>query len=179
MSHATSKPPFDAIDPVQFRAVMGQFGTGVTVVTYRAEGETFGMTANAFMSVSLSPPLVMVSVRNPSRFASSVQLGDHYGVSFLTQDQQHVSAHFGGRPPSDTAPGFADHGGIALIPDALAHIGCEVVDIHPAGDHLLFIGKVLHLNRCNTAAPLMFFGGRYQQLKSPPPQCSWESIDGW
>lgn len=169
----------NAIDPKLYRSVMGQFATGVTVVTYRHDGKPAGMTANAFMSVSLNPALVLISVRNPSRFSSTVRIGDQYGVSFLRESQEGLSSHFGGRPNAAVGSPFVERCGTPLIAGALAHIVAHVVDIHEAGDHLLYIGAVEHLQLGEQARPLIFFGGKYKQIHAHEPVFSWSSPDGW
>ena len=83
-----------AFDPRLFRDVMGRFATGVAVVSFVRDGVPAGMTVNAFMSVSLSPPLVTVSVRRASSFNDHVGLGARYGVNILTEQQQHLGGHF-------------------------------------------------------------------------------------
>lgn len=179
----------DAVDAGLFRRVMGQFATGVTVITWLADGQPAAMTANAFMSVSLEPPLVLVSVRRAARFAAQMRAGERYGVSFLGERQQELSAHFGGRPVDGLAVPFAQAHGVPLIDGALAQIAAEVVAVHEAGDHLLYLGRVLHLAQGNLArgnlaqgvqaAPLIFCGGQYRQLKPGKPSYCWESVDGW
>src|SRR5688500_8077848 len=80
-----------------FRQVMGRFATGVTVVTTRLNGETFGMTANAFMAGSLEPMLCVVSINHAAQMHGRLRAAGHYGVSFLTDGQQHLAAHFAGK----------------------------------------------------------------------------------
>ncbi len=87
-------PPFD---PRQFRSALGRFASGVTVVTARYEDQTHGMTANAFVSVSLDPPLVLVSLDNRSYMHRILPKLGHYGVSVLAEDQERLSNHFAGR----------------------------------------------------------------------------------
>lgn len=167
------------ITPQAFRTTMGRFATGVTVVGYHAEGRPAGMTANAFMSVSLAPPLVLVSVRQASRFAACVGLGSAVGISLLAEDQQAISGHFGGRPVADLAPPFEPDAAVPLVAGALAQIVAEVVDIHPAGDHLLCVAQVQQLMQGRAAAPLVFHGGQYRQLQPARPAVTWHSQDGW
>src|SRR6185312_6504868 len=94
------------IDPALFRAVMSSFATGVTVISTEAHGELRGMTANAFMSGSLDPPLCIVSVGKNARTHALLLDAGHFGVSILTQAQQRLSAHFAGRPELDLNPAF-------------------------------------------------------------------------
>lgn len=168
------------IDPAAYRAVMRRFATGVTVVSHLHDGQPAGMTANAFLSVSMEPPLVLVSVRRQSAFNARVGLGDRYGVNFLSERQQDLSAHFGGRRDEGLAPRFADAGGVPLLAGSLAQVVARVVDIHPAGDHLLYIGEVEDLRCGDEAAPLIFYGGAYKQLNAHEPPIHWHGgSDGW
>ena len=79
-----------------FRQVMGRFATGVTVVTTQIGTETFGMTANAFMAGSLDPMLCVISINHAAQMHGRLRQAGHYGVSFLSQEQQHLAAHFAG-----------------------------------------------------------------------------------
>jgi flavin reductase (DIM6/NTAB) family NADH-FMN oxidoreductase RutF len=147
----------------ELRQVMGRFATGVTVVT-TTDGDTIhGMTANAFMSVSLHPPLVLVSLGR-CRMGEMLPRTGRYGVSVLAHDQEHLAAHFAAQRVSRVEPTFAWHDGLPLLDGALAHLGCRVVDVHPAGDHVLWIGEVEHL-RYRDAEPLLFYTGRFGTLR--------------
>jgi flavin reductase (DIM6/NTAB) family NADH-FMN oxidoreductase RutF len=156
---------YPAIDPMQFRKTLGHFVTGVTVVTVAHEEGPRGMTANAFMSVSLDPPLVLVSVAHRAHMHAFLGLGARYGVNILSDDQEAVSRHFSGRPNPDLTLHFSWHEGIPLLGGAIAHIAAEVVDVHPAGDHTLFIGRVLHLD-VGTGRALLYYAGLYGHISS-------------
>jgi flavin reductase (DIM6/NTAB) family NADH-FMN oxidoreductase RutF len=151
------------VDAARFRSAMGKFATGVCVVGYVLDGAPAGLTANAFVSVSLDPPLVLVSVRNQSRFLAAVSIGDRYAVNVLAHHQDQVSDHFGGRSKGNEACAFRDRHGAPLIEDCLASIVARVVDLHPAGDHTLVIGHVEHLEE-RIAPPLIYFAGRYERI---------------
>lgn len=151
-------------DPACFRRVMGKFATGVTVVTWLRDGAPAGMTANAFMSVSLEPQLVLVSARNASRFCASVGTGHTFGINFLGEHQEDLSAHFGGKA-SEGLGAMAMHGsGTPYLPESLAHLIVRVAAIHPAGDHRLYVAEVMALEENAEASPLLFYGGRYGRL---------------
>lgn len=152
-----------AIDPHLFRRTMGRFTSGVTVVTTVDEGRVHGMTANGFLSVSLEPPLVLVSIGERSRMAGLLRHTGRYGVSVLADDQQLHSQHFAGRPVPGLDPEFDHVDGTAYLRGAIGRIGCDVVEIHPAGDHLLFLGRVTHLEH-SEEPPLVFFTGSYRAL---------------
>ena len=158
---------------------MGRFATGVAVVSFLRDGVPSGMTVNAFMSVSLSPPLVTVSVRRASSFNDHVALGAHYGVNILTDEQQHLGGHFAGQAARDASVTFSMDHGTPLLENSLAHIVARVVDIHPAGDHLLYIGEVERLIVGAEAKPLIFFTGRYKQIAAHEPSMQWSALDGW
>lgn len=152
------------VDPKLFRSVMGRFATGVTIVTTRTGEVIHGMTANAFMSVSLEPPLVLVSVGQRARLHAYLQEASHYGVSILAAHQQRLSDHFAGRTQEAFDPEFVEILGVPLIRGALAHIVAEIAARYPVGDHTLFVGQVLHLAH-QPLAPLVYHGGQYCALE--------------
>lgn len=161
---AESSAIAERIDPREFRRTLGRFATGVTVIT-TVSGETVhGMTANAFMSVSLDPPLVAVAVDHRARMHRLLEETGRYGVSILAEDQELLARHFGGRPQVSGEPRFEWQRGLPLIAGAVAHLVCRVVQAVPAGDHTLFIGQVEYLD-CRDGAPLLFCGGNYRCLE--------------
>jgi flavin reductase (DIM6/NTAB) family NADH-FMN oxidoreductase RutF len=145
------------------RQVMGRFATGVTVVTTMHRDTIHGMTANAFLSVSLRPPLVLVSLGR-CRMSEMLPLTKRYGVSVLAHDQEQLAAHFAAQRPAPVPPSFAWHDGLPLLEGALAHLACRVVDVHPAGDHVLWIGEVEHLRHVE-GEPLLFYTGRFGTVR--------------
>jgi flavin reductase (DIM6/NTAB) family NADH-FMN oxidoreductase RutF len=147
---------------LELRQVMGRFATGVTVVTTTHRETIHGMTANAFLSVSLRPPLVLVSLGR-CRMSEMLPRTGRYGVSVLASDQEHFAAHFAGQRVSPVAPEFVWHKDLPLLDGALAHVGCRVVDVHTAGDHVLWIGEVEHLYH-REGEPLLFYTGRFGTL---------------
>lgn len=167
-------------DPKLFRDVMGHFATGVTVVSYLCDGEPRGMTANAFMSVSLDPPMAMISVRRAARFTAAVAKGDRFGVNFLLESQQGLSAHFGGRPAHDLPSPFENRNGTPLLCESLAQMTLRTVDVHEAGDHLLYIGEVEQLSLGQDRKPLVFYSGSYKQVQMhAAPELFWAGNEGW
>lgn len=150
------------MDDRLYRDVMGKFATGVTVLLTENEGEVHGMTANGFMSVSLDPKLVVISIGHKAKFLEKVSQSKKYTVNILAEDQENYSRHFAGRPGSEPV-NFEKLAEQPVLQGAIAQIACEVVSEHVEGDHTLFIGKVvdLHLEYKN---PLLFFGGKYRQL---------------
>jgi flavin reductase (DIM6/NTAB) family NADH-FMN oxidoreductase RutF len=167
--------PTPAIDARTFRATMGRFATGVTVVTAGQEGSVHGMTANAFLSVSLAPPLVLVSVDNRARITQHLAADTRYGVNILSEKQEDLSRHFGGHPQEGIHIPFVWHDGTPMLDGCVAHIVARVVDIHAAGDHTLYIGHVEYLKWWEKR-PLLFYAGQYDQLTvthNLPDEMAW------
>ncbi|MCM8747821.1 flavin reductase family protein [Thermomicrobiaceae bacterium CFH 74404] len=161
---AVSPDTSSSIDPREFRRTLGRFATGVTVITTVSGATVHGMTANAFMSVSLDPPLVTVAVDHRARMHRLLEETGRYGVSILAENQELLARHFGGRPQVSEEPRFEWQHGLPLIEGAVAHLVCRIVQAVPAGDHTLFIGQVEHLD-CRDGAPLLFYGGNYRCLE--------------
>ena len=157
-------------DPaVAFRRTLGMFATGVTVITTRAGDQVHGMTANAFMSVSLQPPLVLVSIDRRARMCALLHEGSRYAVNVLEAGQAALSDRFAGRPAAagGPEPSFVVVHDTPLVEGALAHIVARVVRSYWGGDHSLFIGQVEYA-RYGEGAPLLFHGGRYERLAGDP-----------
>jgi len=178
------------IDARLFRSTMGRFATGVTVVTVTHDnGKQHAITVNAFLSVSLDPPLVLVSINNQSRMIAHLHPGGSYGINVLAASQEQHSRHFGGRPveglevswlPRIGGQGEPSHDDEApLLDGCVAHIVARIVDIHLAGDHTLYIGHVEYL-RYWEQRPLLFFSGKYKQIDAFEPMNAWSiSSEGW
>ncbi|MCB0116333.1 MAG: flavin reductase [Caldilineaceae bacterium] len=153
------------MDPKAFRNALGRFASGVTVVTTVVDDKVHGMTASAFVSVSLDPPLVLVSVDKRAHLHAMLQEGSRYGVSILSGDQADYSQHFAGFGAPDLAPEFVWQDGIPLLKEALTHLVTTVVDAHEAGDHTLFIARVEHLDWAD-GDPLLYFRGKYGDFQA-------------
>lgn len=150
-----------------FRNVMGKFATGVTVITTKVDDEIHGMTANAFMSISLEPKLVTISVDNKAKMLDKIKASGKYAVSFLSEEQVGVSMHFAGQKRLEGEFKFDYLLDLPVIPNALASVVCNVYETHVIGDHTLFVGEVLDIV-VRDGNPLTFFGGKYglnQQLE--------------
>jgi flavin reductase len=156
-------------DPaIAFRKTLGMFATGVTVLTTRAGESIHGMTANAFMSVSLRPPLVLVSVDRRARMSDLLHEGTRLGVNVLEAGQAALSDHFAGRTMAeDVEPRFELVHDTPLVEGALAHLATRIVRSYWGGDHSLFLGQVVYA-RYGDGEPLLFHGGRYERLVRDP-----------
>jgi flavin reductase len=153
-----------------FRLALGQFATGVTVVTVeRGPGQVHGMTANSFTSVSLDPLLILICVDQNAQMLPLLQLQKRFGVSVLKENQQAVSEYFAQAEESTEAE--KDLGiryrwtetGIPLLQDALAHLACNVVASYVAGDHTIFIGEVESVE-VSEGEPLVYLRGDYRRV---------------
>lgn len=155
-------------DPVlAFRRTLGMFATGVTVITTIAAGQVHGMTANAFMSVSLRPPLVLISVDNRARMHALLNEGKRFGISVLAEDQEGLSDRFAGRLKGEAAEAsFEVVRETPLVEGALANLVARVARSYWGGDHSLFLGRVEYA-RYGQGSPLLFHGGHYEVLSSP------------
>ncbi|MCL6575424.1 flavin reductase family protein [Kyrpidia sp.] len=153
------------MDAMTFRQVMGLFGTGVTVVTVPDGDGAHGMTANSFTSVSLDPPLILVSVDRRARTHELIREAGRFGVSILREEQEGVSRHFAGKPDPAVAAALEYEWpeDIPVLAGSLAQIACRLWAEYDGGDHTLYVGEVLYL-AANEGRPLLFFQGRYRRL---------------
>jgi flavin reductase (DIM6/NTAB) family NADH-FMN oxidoreductase RutF len=158
---AAQAPSFDR---AAFRAALGMFATGVTIVTARGpQGQPIGLTANSFNSVSLDPPLVLWSL---ARYAGSMDIfsrGSHYAINILSAGQHALAQRFADRS-SDRFAGLAFRegaGGAPVLEGVAAVFECFNRARYEEGDHVIFVGEVEHCARSEGATPLIFHGGRY------------------
>ncbi|MFJ7746664.1 flavin reductase family protein [Peribacillus sp. NPDC097295] len=153
------------MDDRLFRDTMGKFSTGVTVITTKHDGKVHGMTANAFMSVSLNPKLVVISIGENARCLNKIRESGQFGVNILAEDQQEHSMIFAGQKKGEIDIEFGTLAGVPVLPGALAQISCEVVSSYVEGDHTLFIGKVQDI-LLEEKEPLLFYSGKYYSLQT-------------
>ena len=154
------------LDQDAFRAVLGRFASGVTIVTVRgANGRDYGMTVSAFSSVSLEPPLVMVCIGEDASLKPMIAEATHYGVSILASDQEPLSRRFAAHGERFDGVGFTrGDNGMALIDGALAFMECRIIARHRAGDHTVVIGEVEAASVADQR-PLLYYRGGYAQLE--------------
>jgi 4-hydroxyphenylacetate 3-hydroxylase, reductase component len=149
-------------DPAAFRRCLGQFGTGVTVITAASGDDLVGMTANSFSSVSLDPPLVLWSTKRTSQSFAAFQAATHFAVNVLSHDQIALSKHFGrsGGDKFSDISWRAGIGGAPLLDGTLCSFECRKAAEYPGGDHLIVLGEVQRFARYERGA-LLFAQGRY------------------
>lgn len=157
----------DSDTAVEFRRTLGMFATGVTVITTLGDEQVHGMTANAFMSVSLQPPLIVISVDRRARMNNLLREGVQFGVSVLEEGQSVLSDRFAGRDTEGPEPVFELVHETPLVEGALAHLVARVVRSYWGGDHSLFLGRVEYV-RYGEGTPLLFHGGGYGRVVGNP-----------
>ncbi|RLL47019.1 flavin reductase [Oceanobacillus piezotolerans] len=148
----------------KFRNAMGSFATGVTVITTEVDGNIHGMTANAFMSQSLIPKLVAISLKEDAHMLKKIKQSGQFCINVLSEDQQDLSKVFAGQVKIDSEIQFDYLDGKPVIPDALAQVACHVKSEYIEGDHTLFIGEVTDVN-LEDGEPLIFSKGKYRTLE--------------
>ena len=147
-----------------FRAALGMFATGVTIVTARrADGAPVGLTANSFNSVSLSPPLVLWSLARNAGSMAAFERGSHYAIHILSAEQHALAVRFAGKSVNRFAdvPFREGAGGAPVLDGAAAVFECFNRSRYEEGDHVIFVGEVEHCEWRAGAQPLIFHGGRY------------------
>jgi len=155
------------IDSDSFRAALGRFASGITVVTARDDGgRDHGMTVSAFCSVSLEPSFVLVCIGHEASMHGLMMKVDHVGISVLSNEQEPLSRRFAD-PESDRFDGVGytrGENGVALLDDALVHLECDVVARQEAGDHTIVVCAVERAAAFD-GRPLLYYRGGYAQLE--------------
>jgi flavin reductase (DIM6/NTAB) family NADH-FMN oxidoreductase RutF len=156
------------IDAQELRRVMGHFATGVTVITTRdKDGVPTGLTANAFLSLSLNPPLVLISVDKSAQCYACFECENGFTVNFLGEHQEELSRRFATKG-IDKFAGLQWHegtNGAAVLDGVLGYVECKIRQCLDGGDHTIVIGEILSAE-ASGERPLLFFKGRYQRLPS-------------
>lgn len=156
-----------SVDQAAFRGALGRFASGVTVVSTVVEDIDHAMTASAFTSVSLDPPLVLMCSHKTSRFHDAVLRTGVWGVSILAEEARGASSWFSqrGRPLEDQFKGFDSRRakcGVLLLVDALAWLECETTSVHDGGDHTIVVGTVTNAEvRDDLDDPLLYYRSHY------------------
>lgn len=153
------------VESPQFRQLLGRFATGVTVLTSRtADGEPIGMTANSLASVSLQPPLVLVSVEKGHEMHTAMEKGTHYVFNILSSEQEALSRRFAASKPDFRGVSYRENQhGIVVLEGVVAHLECEKQHAVPGGDHTVFIGLVVGGDTTDKR-PLLYYRGGYAGL---------------
>lgn len=154
----------DAAHERAFRDALGQFATGVTVVTTLSAKGRLGITANSFAALSLDPALVMWAPGRFSRRFDAFEQADHFAIHVLAEDQLWLARHFAGDGLDFNLDGVTEGtGGAPLLAGCLARFECRRHAVHPGGDHAIVVGEVLRV-QARTGAGLSFFAGTYRSI---------------
>jgi 3-hydroxy-9,10-secoandrosta-1,3,5(10)-triene-9,17-dione monooxygenase reductase component len=162
---ATGAP---TIDGAHFRAVLGHFTTGITIVTGMEGTEPVGLTCQSFVSLSLDPPLVGFAPSTSSTSWPRVRSSGAFCVNVLGEDQEELCRSFatsgldkfrgvGWRPAETGSP---------LLDDVLAWVDCRIEEEYPAGDHVIVVGRVVELAATRSGRPLLFYRGGYGRFEA-------------
>jgi 3-hydroxy-9,10-secoandrosta-1,3,5(10)-triene-9,17-dione monooxygenase reductase component len=156
-------------DAADFRLVLGQFATGVTIITAVDDGEPVGVAANSFTSVSLDPPLVLFCVARSSSTWPRIERARKFAVNILGEHQEELSQLFA-KKGADRFGSVEWHlgiGGSPVLHDCLAYLDCAFWNEYDGGDHIIVVGRVLDLGLTHDAGPLVFYQGRYGRVVMP------------
>lgn len=154
------------MDPQELRRVMGHFATGVTVITTMdRSGNPFGLTANAFTSLSLDPPLVLVCIDKGVQCYPYFEESGLFAVNLLSENQEELSRRFAtkGIEKFSGVKWHKGKQGVALLDGAIGHIECRIVNRYDGGDHTIYVGEVVRTSASGDR-PLIFFKGKYRRL---------------
>lgn len=179
----TSHVAGQAFSTREFREALGCFATGVTLITTQGADHPYGMTANAFSSVSLEPPLVLVCVVNGTEGSRRIRENGCFAVNVLGHDQETLSRYFAssdrprGTEMFDSIPHSRATTGSPVIDGIASYFDCRLVARHEAGDHIIFIGQVVALGANHQMQPLLFHQGRYGQMAEQPVEPGGEERD--
>jgi flavin reductase (DIM6/NTAB) family NADH-FMN oxidoreductase RutF len=154
-----------------FRNALGAFATGVTVITTQRGEHPYGMTANAFSSLSLDPPLILVCVKSSAEGSQIIDQNGVFAVNVLGSEQEALSRYFSSKERPRGIDAFKEishrrgRSGSPILEGVAAFLDCRVTARHPAGDHIIFIGEVLALGIDASVEPLLFHLGQYRYLR--------------
>lgn len=166
VSPPLSMPSAATPDAHTMRSALGGFATGVTIVTCRGErGESIGLTVSSFNALSLDPPLVLWSLRLASPSLPAFEAASHFAINVLAEAQVELSRRFASARPDkfDEGAWSPGIGGVPLLAGCAASFECEMLSSQTAGDHRLFIGRVLAAV-AQPVPPLVYHAGRYHLL---------------
>lgn len=171
------------LDPRLLRNCFGHFATGVTVVTYRSEGETYGITVNAFTSVSLDPPLALVSLDRKAKACLLIE-EQNFTINLLGADQNELAWQFAGKPKDNSDIGWEEGEFAPRLRGCLAWIECTPWRSYDGGDHVLHVGNIKNFES-HGGEPLLFYTGKLHHMGEPTDGIPWtDSMDspgamGW
>jgi flavin reductase (DIM6/NTAB) family NADH-FMN oxidoreductase RutF len=155
-----------SIEQTEFRLALGNFASGVTVITTQHQGQLHGTTVSAFCSLSLKPPLILVSIDLNATIHDLILASEVFAVNILPEYDETISRHFARRIPDKFLNISYNLGqlGVPLLEDALTRLECRLVTHYSGGDHSIFIGEVVSTSTQAHGQPLLYFRGKYGQF---------------
>lgn len=156
--------PVKDFDQIAFRNACGGFATGVAIITTRNGDIEHGMTANAFMSISLDPPMVAVSIAKTAKMLGHIREAGRFAVSILPENAETLALHFAGRPDKSITQPLTEFDGLPVARDACVVFATDVSDDVEAGDHVIFLGAVTAMHNAPDRIPLLFHKGRFGKV---------------
>lgn|SRR5690625_1590534 len=153
------------MDDQSFRDAMGKFSTGIAVITTEYDDKIVGMTVNTFVSISLNPRLIAISIGDTTNMYRILSETKKFGVSILKEDQKELSMIFSNQIKKSVEIHFEDRDGLPVIKNSLATISCHVKNMVIAGDHMIFISEVTDF-AINEGDPILYFGSCYRTIQS-------------
>ena len=162
-----------AVTAKEFRRALGNFATGVCVVTCRIGERTHGITVNTLTSVSLDPPLVLICIDQKAIAHAMIPDAEYFAVNILSERQREISDYFAYRLALDPihelkdVPHHPGATGAPLVDGALAYLECRVSAQYPGGDHTIFLAEVQRVEVVAEDTPLLFHRGKYPKLEKP------------
>ncbi|MCT2536374.1 flavin reductase family protein [Aquibacillus koreensis] len=151
------------MDNKLFRQAMSKFATGINIVTIRHNNVIHGMTVNAFMSVSLDPKLIAISIDEKASMYQLIQDTKEFGISILLEDQKDISMILAKQKAADKEIEYKDVNNIPVLKDALVTMSCKVDEMVPAGDHMIFIAEVTSIE-VKEGNPILYYNGKYRKV---------------
>jgi flavin reductase (DIM6/NTAB) family NADH-FMN oxidoreductase RutF len=153
------------VDQGEFRQAMSHFASGVTVVTTREDDDLVGITVSAFASLSLEPPLVLISIDHRARSHDAIAQSGMFAVNILTDQQEAVARRFASHIPDKFLPGtyWLSERGLPLLQDVLVQVECRLVNTLPGGDHTIYVGEVLS-TQINDGQPLLYYHSQFGEF---------------
>ncbi len=156
------------INKDEFRAALGRFASGVTIVTTKdADGKLYGLTVSAFCSVSLEPPLILVCIEKTTGSHHALKKSGFFAVNILHESQQYYSDQFASYLPDkfDGIEFEINENGIPVLKNTLAGLECRLVNAYDGGDHTIFVGQI-EKSRISDGKPLIYFHGNYRKMNN-------------
>ncbi len=156
----------------RYRQTIGRFATGVAIVTARSAEGPVGMTANAVSSLSLDPLLLLVCIDNAARTLAPIEASGRFAVNVLRAEQWELADAFASKEPKQAhfaATPWRLHEDVPILEESLAWLVCDVLELHPGGDHTIGIGTVTDMSQDKDGRPLVWYEGRYATLHDEGP----------